>query len=150
MTDTLDRLILQIVQKNDVREQKELQDLLEGLGHVIPQSTLSRRLNKLCIAKVNQVYRLVNSNKIRMIDLLSTHIVPPNLIFIRTLPGHAQSFSYYLDGQLQNDFDKAWEGILGTVAGDDSLLIIISEPRYLDPVFNKIQTMYDLKNEKNL
>ena len=52
--------ILNIIQKEEVREQSDLQELLKSRGFDIPQATLSRRLKKLNIAKIGGIYKIID------------------------------------------------------------------------------------------
>ena len=52
--------IVNIVQNEQVREQSDLQELLKVRGYDMPQATLSRKLKKLNIAKVDGIYKIID------------------------------------------------------------------------------------------
>jgi transcriptional regulator of arginine metabolism len=131
-----DQQLLDVLSQNNVRDQIELTGLVKNKGFTITQASLSRRLNKLGVNKVNGVYK----HSIQYIKPISDTITainkaPPNMILIKTLPGCADSFAYQLD--LSKD---QFPGMLGTIAGDDTLLVITS-PDAIDSLLKAIKNM---------
>ncbi len=124
------KLISKIIQEKEISTQDELTSELILSGANISQSTVSRDLNELNLIKVEgktkkSKYALPNSeiNKLppQLINLFK-HVtvsieLANNLIVVKTLAGHANSAGTAID---QMHFPQ----ILGTVAGDDTLLII--------------------------
>lgn len=122
----IDEHILSIIQNTNVEEQSDLQEHLRSRGFEIPQATLSRRLKKLKIAKVAGVYKAVDFGMTNLPLVLNIQISEFGLIVMHTNPGQAHSLGYYLDQKYvafhpQNTTDS---GMLGTVAGDDTVLVI--------------------------
>ncbi len=115
--------------------QDELLAALAARGITVTQSTLSRDLKDLRVTRVPVAgrYRYLPADsshpdsglseavmeRLRSVSALEVVSVDANetTIVIRTLPGRAQGLAHYLDGLEQ-------EGILGTVAGDDTILVL--------------------------
>jgi len=122
----LDGHILNLIQNHEVQEQSELQQLLEERGYSIPQATLSRRLKKLNVAKVSGVYQIVDYNQPYIPVVLHLKISHAGIIILHTHPGSANSLGYYFDNKYVafSAKEKKDSPILGTIAGDDTVLLI--------------------------
>ncbi len=120
------KTILDLLAGRQVRSQEELQALLEERGISATQATLSRDLKTLRIGKVQgEGYVLPRSatRKPAPADLSAGIIslqFSGNLAIAKTAPGFANAVATVVDG-----FHT--EGILGTIAGDDTVLIVLSE-----------------------
>ena len=135
--------IRKIIESESITSQEELLEKLAGKGHIVTQATLSRDLKFLRVGKVpdkkkGYVYRL-SEGESEQINGLAGEQYPVNgflsiefahhLGVIRTLPGSANSIAYQIDHL------EAFE-ILGTVAGDDTILIIPREGVTKEDVIN--------------
>lgn len=118
--------ISEILQKNEVETQDEVCKLLLQQGFETNQAAVSRVLNKLGAVKMNEggrsVYRLppelmIMTPKYALNELVLSISNNEMLIVIHTAPGSAQLVARFLDQQKE-------VGILGTVAGDDTLLVV--------------------------
>lgn len=133
----LDTVICELVKKQRISNQKNFLVLLEAEGFQLNQSTLSRHLSKLNIHKKEGFYQFIPmpleaaggpvANLVTEVKL-----APPNLVFIQALPGHAAAVGYYLD-------KLAIEHIVGTVAGDDTLLVAVAPPESLEQVLEALR-----------
>jgi transcriptional regulator of arginine metabolism len=135
--------IVDLLGRHQVRSQTELADLLAESGVTVTQATLSRDLVELDAVKVRVptgalVYAVpaeggdrtprpgesgaAESRLARLLGELMVSVdASANLALLRTPPGAAQF--------LASAFDKAEvAGILGTVAGDDTVLVISRDP----------------------
>ena len=136
--------IVELVTTREVRSQTELADQLAASGLHVTQATLSRDLVELQAVKVRGhsgalVYALPGEGgdrrpsapgesgamAARLARLCSELLVSAeanqNLVVLRTPPGAAQ--------YLASAFDKAeLPEVLGTIAGDDTVLVIGREP----------------------
>lgn len=123
----LDDLIMTIVQTEVIAEQSDLQQSLKKRGYDIPQATLSRRLKKMKIAKVAGFYKVIDYNQPGLPLVLNIQVSEFGLIILQTHPGNANSLAYYLDRKYVSFSMKesSDSGILGTIAGDDTVLVII-------------------------
>ncbi len=137
-TEVLENELKRIIENNELAEQSEIQDKLREKGIDLPQSTLSRWLKKLNIIKVHDRYQIVNQEPKARIPVLSIKVALPNLVVLRTLPGHASSLAYQID----QNMDKAetltmdspvdpYKGVIGTIAGDDTILVIMQDKESL-------------------
>ena len=113
----LDALILQLLDRTPIADQGDLLTLLAAEGHDFTQSTLSRRLKRLGVQKVQGRYRRVESSAQLLPEVTLTE-VPPNLLVLRTAPGFAQALGLTVDA------DPA-EGQMGTLAGDDTVFVAV-------------------------
>ena len=122
-------LILRLIQRHRVHSQEQLRELLTAEGTEVTQATLSRDLRDLRLAKVADPlggarYAAPSGHEglFPPVDqlaptlVLSMEGVGP-LLVVRTPPGSAEALGGALDY-------GAWEEVLGTIAGDDTLLVI--------------------------
>ena len=134
--DRLDTLRM-IISSREMGSQDELLTALQQEGFKLTQATLSRDLKQLKVAKAasmngNYVYVLPN---VTMYKRISTPVqikemmqVPGfrsihfsgNMGVIKTRPGYASSIAYNID-------NSNIPYILGTIAGDDTIFIVIRE-----------------------
>ena len=123
----VDDLILSIVHNEVIAEQSELQLSLKKRGYDIPQATLSRRLKKMNIVKVNGLYKVIDYKQPGLPLVLNIQVSEFGLIVVQTHPGNANSLAYYLDRKYVSFAiqEQTHSGILGTIAGDDTVLVIL-------------------------
>lgn len=138
----LDSHILNIVQTEKIAEQIDLQASLEHRGYIIPQATLSRRLKKLKIAKINGLYQVVDFNIPNLPLVLNMQVSDFGLIVLHTHPGNANSLAYFIDKKYVSfsSTNSKNSGILGTIAGDDTVLLILKGKAQLDMVLQLLRT----------
>jgi transcriptional regulator of arginine metabolism len=137
----VDDLILSIVHNESIAEQSDLQESLKKRGHDLPQATLSRRLKKLNIVKVNGLYKIIDYKQPGLPLVLNIQVSEFGLIVLQTHPGNANSLAYYLDRKYVSFaiHEATHSGILGTIAGDDTVLIIIKSKADLSRVISLLQ-----------
>jgi len=118
--------ILTLIRDKAVRNQHELLEALERSGVSLTQSTLSRELKSLGIGKAPDGrggYRYVAGAAAGEGPLapVAAFVVSlesaKNLIVVKTPPGNAMGVARAID-------EVEWPEIMGTIAGDDSILII--------------------------
>lgn len=127
--DRLDA-ILKLIEEEEIDKQEELTERLNAKGFKVSQATVSRDINELSLIKVEgltkkfkyAVYRKFQPDKtsktISLFKQVCLSIVSANnLIVIKTLSGNAGTAGMAIDHMQIPE-------ILGTVAGDDTLLII--------------------------
>ncbi len=120
----LDALILRLLDDAPTTDQGDLQARLKAQGHELTQSTLSRRLKRLGVQKVQGRYRLVEAGAQVLPEVVIAE-APPNLLVLRTAPGFAQALGLSLDGD-------PVPGMVGTLAGDDTVFVAVSPERLAD------------------
>lgn len=129
--------IKMIISSKEVGSQEELLNELAKEGFKLTQATLSRDLKQLKVAKAasmngNYVYVLPNntmykrmtepqsaSEMLRHNGFVSIEF-SGNIAVIKTRPGYASSLAYDID---MHNFHE----IIGTIAGDDTIMLVISE-----------------------
>lgn len=126
-----------IISSKEIGSQEELLQRLKEEGFLLTQATLSRDLKQLKVAKAasmngHYVYVLPNETMYKRVrkplpahEMMNTpgfqslHF-SGNMGVIRTRPGYASSIAYNIDNSDIPD-------ILGTIAGDDTIFIVIKE-----------------------
>ena len=69
-------------------------------------------------------------------DFLVNYDDAGNLLVLRTTPGNAMSVAAALD-------DMNWQEIIGTIAGDDTVLVISKSPAQIEIVKERIRQTID-------
>lgn len=129
--------IAELVLGTEVRSQQELAALLAADGFPVTQGTLSRDLVDLGAVKVRGadgevVYALhgaepvaLGSRRARLgqicAEVLLSAEASANLVILKTPPGAAQYLASAIDGSALGD-------VLGTIAGDDTILLVARDP----------------------
>ena len=117
----LDTLILRLLDDAPIADQGDLLGLLAARGHELTQSTLSRRLKRLGVQKVQGRYRRLEPTA-QILPEVTIVEVPPNLLVLRTAPGFAQALGLSLDAD-------PVPGQMGTLAGDDTVFVAVRPER---------------------
>ncbi len=139
--EIIDGHIINIVQNNEILEQSDLQKMLKDRGYDIPQATLSRRLKKLNIAKISGIYKVMDLDKPNLPLVLNIQVSDFGLIVLHTHPGNANSLAYFFDQKYvtYTPINPKKSGILGTIAGDDTVLLIVKNKADVENVLTIIQ-----------
>lgn len=125
------RQILDVIRSHRVSSQESLREILLERGTEVTQATLSRDLRELRLVKVpgadGQAYYSVPEewdSTPPLESLLPTlfHSADgvDNLLVVRTMKGGAQTVAAGIDWE-------EWPEVLGTLAGDDTILIILRD-----------------------
>lgn len=132
--------IQDLLQKHSLEKQEDIRESLQKQGIIVNQAMISRILHKLGAIKMNEgdgtFYRLPTELKSVKPDDSLKHLIVKithneSIIIIQTAPGSAQLVARLLD---QNQTI----GILGTVAGDDTIFIAPEKTKQIATVFQKI------------
>lgn len=129
--------IVELVTRAEIRSQTELAELLASEGFVVTQGTLSRDLVDVGAVKIRTAdggigYALRDEQapvreraEARLAqlcyELLTSAEASANLVVVKTPPGAAQYLASAIDRAGLNE-------VLGTIAGDDSILIVSRDP----------------------
>ena len=137
-----------LISSQELGSQEEVLQALAKEGYTVTQATLSRDLKQLKVAKAasmngRYVYVLPNETMYKRVpnprsarEMLMTSGFTSinfsgNMGVIRTRPGYASSIAYNIDnGHI--------EEILGTIAGDDTIFIVIKEGATQQQVVTKL------------
>lgn len=135
--------IVELAHEGPLPNQQELCKLLAKRGYEVTQATLSRDLNELRLVKTTEGYVLPNgdagSEPLPAVSRVVREFVrevrrAQNLLVIKTIPGSAQPVAVAVDAE-------AWDEIVGTVAGDDTLLIITPNNRKARQLQTRLEAM---------
>jgi transcriptional regulator of arginine metabolism len=138
------RGILDALKHGSVRSQEELQRVLRKRGFKVGQATLSRDIHDLNLSKTASGYALPQgdgsaglalppvSRLVRefVLDVRSAQ----NLLVIKTIVGSAQPVAAALD-------ETDWTEIVGTIAGDDTILIVCPDKERAKEMADRLEEM---------
>ncbi len=138
------RLILDLVASRPVTSQGVLGELLQARGVTVAQATLSRDIRELNLVKGAKGYVFPeteastgdrrHSLRETLIQFLTEVIPARNLVVVKTNPGSAMPVA--------RSFDMSgWSEILGTVAGDDTLLLVTKDSSAAKKIARQIRSL---------
>ncbi|AKA47219.1 transcriptional regulator ArgR [Haemophilus influenzae] len=148
MTENLTRAFKELLNQERFGSQSEIVDALKKQGFTgINQSKISRMLSKFGAVRTR-------NTKMEMVYCLPNELSVPNtssplknlvldvdhnamLIIIKTTPGAAQLIARLLDS-----IGKS-EGILGTIAGDDTIFVTPTNDKPIDELLQNIQRLFE-------
>ena len=143
--------ILEIIEKYEVDTQGALIDLLAKEGYFVTQTTASRdirelRLIKGLTGKGTYKYVLPEIKKEGSASALNSAITDSvvsvdfagNMLVIRTAIGMANAIAVCVD-QMQ------LEGILGSVAGDDTIMMVVRDPQTAQMLKNELKCSFGIQ-----
>ena len=139
--------ILDIIEKNEIETQEELADALRRRGIQVTQATVSRDIKELRLLKVLTpmgTYKYATADKAengltdRFIRMLAESVLSVadagNMIVIKTLSGSAAVAAEALDS-------FHWPEVLGTIAGDNTIFMVIRSLEEVPTTVDRIQGM---------
>jgi len=115
--------ILRIIRSKEIHTQEELARQLASVNIQTTQVTLSRDIRDLGLVKTAEGYRTLSTEETgpELADVVSEYMqdirIAQNLVVVRTSPGNANSLAIAIDKEELPE-------VVGTVAGDDTILII--------------------------
>lgn len=137
------RRILEIIENQPIETQEDLAEELRKQGFEVTQATVSRDIKELRLVKnltsqgtyryalPRDAYRVNGDRMARLFQDSVVHMdYSENIIAIKTLPGTAQAVASTID-------TAQWEEIIGTVAGDDTILIVVKPKEKVQETLNK-------------
>lgn len=139
-------VIRKIIRSEYISSQEELIERLEQSGVNITQSTLSRDLKFMHVAKVphkdkGYVYVLPNASRndlgvsTNLSDNITDIAFSGNMCVITTKPGYASAISVPID-------NKGIQEILGTIAGDNTILLILREGFDMESLMDQLCMLF--------
>ncbi|MGB9804234.1 MAG: arginine repressor [Desulfofundulus sp.] len=142
------RQILEIIRQQVIETQEELAEALRAAGFSVTQATVSRDIRELGLVKVpgdDNTFRYAAPGEPpplkryeRLKRLLRSSVqfmdFSENLIVVKTLPGEAQGVASAID-------QAAWPEIIGTVAGDDTILIVVKPKKFVTAVLQRLNQL---------
>ena len=145
-------IIREMIAQHQLSSQEELLGMMEQAGFEVTQATLSRDLKLMKVVKAPNekgvyVYTLPQTvqkeeastanREPRMVSGLLSIEFSGQLAVVKTRPGHASAFAYEIDS-------NASHVILGTIAGDDTILLIPREGFTRDEVTRTLSELFSV------
>lgn len=139
--------ILEVIRDRDIETQEELADELRRRDFKVTQATVSRDIRELRLLKVlssDGTYKYATADKPenglsdRFHRIFSESVLSIshayNQVIIKTLPGSANVAAEMIDS-------LRWSEILGTLAGDNTILMIVRSVEEVDNILRRIDDM---------
>jgi transcriptional regulator of arginine metabolism len=142
-------LILELIEKENISTQNELSKRLEEAGFVVTQATISRDIRELRLIKVSDSdgsyhyevgkpkEKYQATHKFYSIFMASVVKIDyaNNLVVIHCYTGMAQAVCATMDS-------LEWPGVIGTVAGDDTILVITKDE---ETAYELVKTLREIR-----
>ena len=125
--------IIELIEKYDIDTQQTLKEKLIEEGYDVTQTTISRDIGQLKLVKgmtAKGTYKYVLPTAKRaesapvmnsaITDSIVSIVAAENIVVVKTYPGMANAICVFIDG-------LGYEEILGSVAGDDTVLIVVKD-----------------------
>lgn len=139
--------ILELISTGTLRTQEELAAALAEEGWTVTQSSVSRDIAALRLAKVNGVYRRpvvvarpADDPDLRRIAeaLIGMEAAGDALVVLHTPPGEASPVGAALDR-------LSWAGVVGTIAGDDTIFVAVQDAAAQRAVLRELRKVTALR-----
>ena len=130
--------IIELIQEYDIDTQEELAARLNEAGFKVTQATVSRDIRALKLMKVAEPSAELGDKYTRILqDTLTSLDVGQNMLVIRTVPGMAMGVAAALDA-------LKWKEILGSIAGDDTVMCVARDAEQAEIVAEKLKGILKL------
>ena len=135
--------IRDLLADHSVASQDELRRMLYKRGHRVTQATLSRDMHELGLVKTGEGYTMPQSGDsdawLPSVERLIREFVydvrsAQNLVVVKTSAGSAQPVAAAIDAE-------EWPEVVGTVGGDDTILIIAPETKIADKLVARVKEL---------
>jgi transcriptional regulator of arginine metabolism len=136
--------IREIITSNEIETQDDLAIELGKTGLTVTQATISRDIKEMHLMKVplpdgRYKYSLPSDQKFNPAQKLKRALndnflsidFADNLIVMKSLPGTANAIGIQVD-------NLEWPGIMGTICGDDTILLICRSKEHSQDIVNQI------------
>jgi transcriptional regulator of arginine metabolism len=143
------RKILEIIRSEPVETQEDLAAALKNNGFTVTQATVSRDIKEMGLIKIpfdGASFRYdfpgellpARRGEERLRRLFRDAVVAmessENLIVIKTNPGEAQGVASVID-------NTGWPEVIGTVAGDDTILIVVKPKGAVEDIMKRFRDL---------
>ena len=139
--------IIRLIADEDIKTQEELASELRARGYKVTQATVSRDIRELRLIKTAakdggfkyakpERHEIAVSERLTRIltDSLVSVDASGNIIVVKTLSGSANVAAEALD-------NLGWPGILGTIAGDNTIFIVVGNESDTAEITERIQNL---------
>jgi len=124
------KAIIDLVRSGEIASQDELLEALRAKDIEVSQSTLSRDIQELRLAKTGGMYTIVDVEPVHSEDSLRRIIreflediaVTNNLVILKTGNGHASTVSQAID-------EEHWPETIGSIAGENTVFVAVRSER---------------------
>ena len=141
--------ILELIEKNEIETQDKLASMLRDYGYEVTQATVSRDIKELQLVKTlssSGKYKYVVSKNddgpipARLIDIYRSTVrsinKSGNIVLLKCLSGCANAAGEALDSMELTH-------VIGTVAGDNTLLLVTDDPANSDEVVEMLRGLLE-------
>jgi transcriptional regulator of arginine metabolism len=133
--------ILKLIRSKGISTQEELALELKNQGIAATQVTLSRDIRDLRLVKTKATKRWRCEDVGPQFSLLAAEFLrdvlrAQNHVILKTSPGHANSVAVALD-------NEEWPEVVGTIAGDDTILVITPDNPTAESVQEKLLALLE-------
>jgi transcriptional regulator of arginine metabolism len=141
--------IVELIRENEIETQEELSEYLEREGYVVTQATVSRDIRELKLTKIakdsgKKAYAIITDTDADMQEKYTRVLregflsmdVAENIVVVRTVSGMAGAVCAAVDAM---KLDK----VVGSVAGDDTLIMVIRSAKDAHTVMNRLSKMLE-------
>jgi transcriptional regulator of arginine metabolism len=120
------KAILDLVRSREISSQEELLENLLARKIDVSQSTLSRDIQELRLAKTGGMYTVMDSEDAPASDDSTRRIlreflrevaIAQNIVVLKSGPAHASTVSLAID-------NAGWPEVVGCIAGDDTVFVL--------------------------
>lgn len=139
--------ILELIEKYHIETQEELAEKLKEVGMDVTQATISRDIKELRLIKLmsgDEQYRYAPVSHTegtitnRLLTIFTESFIScdyaVNIVVVKTLPGMAQASASAVDA-------LKWIDIVGTIAGDDTIMIVCRVEKVAEELVDKLNKM---------
>lgn len=139
--------ILKIIEDNDINTQEGITKALREDGFKVTQATVSRDIKELGLIKIPMAdgsYRYAVSSAVsdvpqKHMDMFSGAVrsvsCAMHTIVVKTFPGAASAVAASVDSMIGGE-------ILGSIAGDDAILVIAESPEKAEIISEKLKKIF--------
>ena len=136
-------IIKEIITNHEIAKQEEILEYLKEYGVDTTQATISRDLKELNLEKVSGKtkkfkYEILNENVVnsKYANIFRESVISIdyslNIVVVKTYSGNASGVGFFLD-KLDN------ENILGTISGDDTVMVICRNVGIVPELVNRLK-----------
>ena len=143
--------ILDLIEKEEISTQEELTEKLKKMGFKVTQATISRDIKELKLIKVHsdkkgnkyshvssEISKSNTKSSAKLYTIISEAVLSidyaNNIVIIRTIQGMAQGVAFAIDNLHQ-------EGVMGTIAGDDTIMLVTKTEENAKKLVAKIKSI---------
>lgn len=142
--------IIELVKNNNIDTQDDLAHMLIESGFNVTQATVSRDIRELNLSKISyekgkQKYIIIESSNDKLNEKYSRILrdgyvlteTAMNMLVVKTVPGMAMAVAAAIDS-------LEWEEIVGSIAGDDTIMCAIRSVEEANLLAERIQALVKL------